>query len=191
MEYKELRLFSQKLAMTYGLYLGLYLAIRFVLTVYAQSFILISSILPILAIGIPILAYIFARKLKVALGGSVTFGLLFSFIFYLFVFSSLILACVEYIYYAFINPDFLSAQAKIFVDNIDVYLQILPNLASYKEELLEAGGAAIDPLSVAVQNIWVYGTGGVIYGLIIAAILRTKNENKIHNNEPIDNSSAV
>lgn len=189
MEYKEVRLFSQKLAMTYGLYMGLYLAVRFFLTVYAQDSVFISFLLPILAIGIPVLAYLFAKKLKEALEGIVSFAQLFSFIFYLFIFSSLILAFVEYVYYELINPAFLSEQASLFVENIDVYLQLFPSLSSYKEELLQAGNSAINPLNVAIQNIWVYGIGGVVYGLIIAAILRTKNN--IKNNESIDNSSAV
>jgi hypothetical protein len=90
----------------------------------------------------------------------------------MFFFASLILALVEYIYYGFINPDFIGAQYDTLVQNLEILKQTMPDASSLEEVV---NSSPIPTASqMAMQNIWMYSFAGIIISLINAYILNKK-----------------
>jgi hypothetical protein len=89
--------------------------------------------------------------------------------FFMFFFASLILAVVEYVYYGFINTEFITEQYNTLLQNIEIIKQTMPD-ASQIEEIVNS--SPIPTASqMAMQNIWMYSFAGIIISLINAYIL--------------------
>ncbi|MBQ1651117.1 MAG: DUF4199 domain-containing protein, partial [Paludibacteraceae bacterium] len=106
----ELRQYTTKQAMYYGVWLGALLVLKLVAEVLSDGSIgaFFSGFLTVL---VPFMAYwltlMFRRSIAIYDGDTastdVTFGTLLRFCIYLFFFGSMILAIVQFIYYKYIN----------------------------------------------------------------------------------------
>ena len=90
----------------------------------------------------------------------------------MFFFASLILAAVEYVYYGFINTDFIGEQYNALLQNIDTLKQTMPDV-SQLEEIVNSSPIP-SASQMAMQNIWMYSFAGIIISLINAYILNKK-----------------
>ena len=90
----------------------------------------------------------------------------------MFFFASLILATVEYVYYGFINTDFISDQYNTLLANIETLKQTMPDVSELEE--IVNNSSLPSASQMAMQNIWMYSFAGIIISLINAYILNKK-----------------
>lgn len=164
-------------AMWSGLLLAIYLVIRFFFIVSSPNNILLNVITACLTIcltiGIPFVAYFLGRDFKKKSDEELTYRNLYTHGFFMFFFASLILAAVEYVYYGFINPDFINEQYAALVQSVEILKQTMPEAATLEEVV---NNNPIPTASqMAMQNIWMYSFAGIIISLINAYILNKKH----------------
>jgi hypothetical protein len=162
-------------AMFYGVFMGAFLLFRFSLNIFSSEMIFLSFLVFFLTLFIPIIAYILLLRYKKSLPESeINFRQAYMFTFFLFVFASLILAISQYVYYHFINPDFLRQQYDMVLQNSEILTQQFPQMSSFMDELRQTGVPSA--IAVASQNIWIYSVTGIIIGIILGLIVRTKQK---------------
>ncbi|HOR41428.1 MAG: DUF4199 domain-containing protein [Paludibacteraceae bacterium] len=162
-------------AMFYGMYLGAFLLFRFGLNVLATDTVILSFVVFFLTLFIPILAYILLVRFKKSLPlMEINFRQAYMFTFFLFLFGSLILAIVQYFYYQYINTDFLYQQYQVVLQNSTLLLQEFPQMKPFIQELKQSGVPSA--IAVASQNIWIYSFTGIIIGIVLGLIVKTKQK---------------
>ena len=160
-------------AMWHGLILAAYLVVRFFFMVNSDSNTILNLLFIALTIGIPFVAYFLGKDFKKKSEEELTYRNFYSHGFFMFFFASLILAAVEYVYYGFINPDFITDQYNTLVQNIDILKQTMPDVSQIEEIV---NNSPIPTASqMAMQNIWMYSFAGIIISLINAYILNKKH----------------
>ncbi len=160
-------------AMHYGMFFGMFLLFRFVINVFAVNTIVLTLVVLLLTFMIPILAYVFATKYKKSLPDlTISFRQVYMFVFFLFLFASLILAITQFIFYQYISPGFLEEQYRILLENSEILAKELPQTKSFFDEFQQQGVPSA--IAVASQSIWVYTFFGMIIGVILGFIVRTK-----------------
>ena len=119
------------------------------------------------------MAYFLGRDFKKKSDEELTYRNLYTHGFFMFFFASLILAAVEYVYYGFINPDFINEQYAALVQSVEILKQTMPEAATLEEVV---NNNPIPTASqMAMQNIWMYSFAGIIISLINAYILNKKH----------------
>lgn len=160
-------------AMWSGLLLSIYLVVRFFFVVSSANSLILNILTICLTVGIPFVAYYLGKDFKKKSDEELTYRNFYSHGFFMFFFASLILALVEYIYYGFINPDFINEQYNTLVQNLEVLKQTMPDASSLEEVV---NSSPIPSASqMAMQNIWMYSFAGIIISLINAYILNKKH----------------
>jgi hypothetical protein len=159
-------------AMWHGLILAIYLVIRFFFMVSSANSTILNLLFIFITIGVPFVAYYLGKDFKKKTDEELTYRNFYSHGFFMFFFASLILAAVEYVYYGFINTEFITEQYNTLLQNIEIIKQTMPD-ASQIEEIVNA--SPIPTASqMAMQNIWMYSFVGIIISLINAYILNKK-----------------
>ena len=159
-------------AMWHGLFLAAYLVVRFFFMVNSEHNTILNILFIALTVGIPFVAYYLGKDFKKKTNEELTYRNFDSHGFFMFFFASLILAAVEYVYYGFINTEFITEQYNTLLQNIEIIKQTMPD-ASELEEIVNS--SPIPTASqMAMQNIWMYSFAGIIISLINAYILNKK-----------------
>jgi hypothetical protein len=159
-------------AMWHGLILAIYLVIRFFFMVSSADSTILNLLFIFITLGVPFVAYYLGNDFKKKTDEELTYRNFYSHGFFMFFFASLILAAVEYVYYGFINTEFITEQYNTLLQNIEIIKQTMPD-ASQIEEIVNA--SPIPTASqMAMQNIWMYSFVGIIISLINAYILNKK-----------------
>ncbi len=167
MEIQQSKIYNA--AMWHGLILAAFLVLRFLLMVNSDSNFFLNLLFICFTIGIPVVAYFLGKDLKKKTEEKLTYRNFYSHGFFMFFFASLILAAVEYVYYGFIDTEFIGVQYDTLVQNLEVLKQTMPD-ASQIEEIVNS--SPIPTASqMAMQNIWMYSFAGIIISLINAYIL--------------------
>lgn len=160
-------------AMWHGLILAIYLVIRFFFMVSSANSTILNLLFIFVTIGVPFVAYYLGKDFKKKTDEELTYRNFYSHGFFMFFFASLILAVVEYVYYGFINTEFITEQYNTLLQNIEIIKQTMPD-ASQIEEIVN--NSPIPTASqMAMQNIWMYSFAGIIISLINAYILNKKH----------------
>lgn len=168
---QEIRSLAYKMAAKYALLMGLFLLVRFASEIAMKDNPWVTIIYLITTMGIPFFAYFLGKKyVKQTNEPVVKYGDFYSFTFFLFVFSSLILCVGQYVFYQYISPQYIQDMYDVSIANIDKVLLQYPTLSAYKDMLLESPTPS--SLQMATQSIWLYSILGIILGLINAAIYR-------------------
>lgn len=155
--------------MWHGLFLAAYLVVRFILMVNTEDNTILNLLFIAITIGVPFVAYKLGKDFKNKSEEELTYRNFYSHGFFMFFFASLILAVVEYVYYGFINTEFITEQYNTLLQNIEIIKQTMPD-ASQIEEIVNS--SPIPTASqMAMQNIWMYSFAGIIISLINAYIL--------------------
>lgn len=159
-------------AMWHGLILAIYLVIRFFFMVSSANSTILNLLFIFITIGVPFVAYYLGKDFKKKSNEELTYRNFYSHGFFMFFFASLILAAVEYVYYGFINTEFITEQYNTLLQNIEIIKQTMPD-ASQIEEIVN--NSPIPTASqMAMQNVWMYSFAGIIISLINAYILNKK-----------------
>ena len=160
-------------SMWHGLILAIYLVVRFFFMISSNNYIILNLLFIFITIGVPFVAYYLGKDFKKKTDEELTYRNFYSHGFFMFFFASLILAAVEYVYYGFINPDFIQNQYNTLLENLEILKQTMPD-ASQIEEMVN--NSPIPTASqMAMQNIWMYSFAGIIISLINAYILNKKH----------------
>ena len=100
-----------------GAILGIYLVIKFYISVFGGENIFTSFVGVLLALLVPYFTYKFQLKYRnEQLDGYITYSNSFTYGIYLFFYASLMLGFGQFIYFHFINPDFLTNAFKKSID---------------------------------------------------------------------------
>ncbi len=172
MDIIELRQHTTKMAMYYGIWLGLLFVLKLMAEVVSDGSIgaFFSGFLTIL---VPFAAYwltlMFGRSISET---EITFGTLLRFCIYLFFFGSMILAIAQFVYYRYINPDYLAEQVDKLIEILARYSDSQPSVSAFITQIKEVGIPSAS--SVAIQTIWINIVLGFILGLPISAIVKRK-----------------
>ena len=160
-------------AMWHGLILAIYLVIRFFFMVSSADSTILNLLFIFITIGVPFVAYYLGKDFKKKTDEELTYRNFYTHGFFMFFFASLILAAVEYVYYGFINTEFITEQYNTLLQNIEIIKQTLPD-ATQIEEMVN--NSPIPTASqMAMQNVWMYSFAGIIISLINAYILNKKH----------------
>ena len=159
-------------AMWHGLFLAAFLVVRFFLMVVSDKNTFLNIIFICFTIGIPVVAYYLGKDFKKKSEETLTYRNFYSHGFFMFFFASLILASVEYVYYGFINTDFIGDQYNTLLANIETLKQTMPDVSGLEE--IVNNSSLPTASQMAMQNIWMYSFAGIIISLINAYILNKK-----------------
>ena len=159
-------------AMWHGLILAIYLVIRFFFMVSSNSSTILNLLFIFITIGVPFVAYYLGKDFKKKTDEELTYRNFYSHGFFMFFFASLILAAVEYVYYDFINTEFITEQYNTLLQNIEILKQTMPDATQLEEIVNESPIPTASQM--AMQNVWMYSFVGIIISLINAYILNKK-----------------
>lgn len=165
-------------AMEYGVYFGLYLIVKFVLTTFSLQSIMANFASEVLLIAIPFFLYFIMRHYKKQEGGNARFSQLWMFGIFLFFFASLLSGVVEYVYYRYINPAYIEAQMAAVLDLVEKMMQAQNSetLQMMRDGL--AKGGAPSPIEMVFQTIWANVFFGSLLSIIVALIISRKKKIK-------------
>jgi hypothetical protein len=159
-------------AMWHGLILAIYLVIRFFFMVSSANSTILNLLFIFITIGVPFVAYYLGKDFKKRSNEELTYRNFYSHGFFMFFFASLILAAVEYVYYGFINTEFITEQYNTLLQNIEIIKQTMPDASQIEEIVNESPIPTASQM--AMQNVWMYSFAGIIISLINAYILNKK-----------------
>ena len=159
-------------AMWHGLILAIYLVIRFFFMVSSANSTILNLLFIFITIGVPFVAYYLGKDFKKKTDEELTYRNFYSHGFFMFFFASLILAAVEYVYYGFINTEFITEQYNTLLQNIKIIKQTMPDASQIEEIVNESPIPTASQM--AMQNVWMYSFVGIIISLINAYILNKK-----------------
>lgn len=159
-------------AMWHGLILAIYLVIRFFFMVSSADSTILNLLFIFITIGVPFVAYYLGKDFKKKTDEELTYRNFYTHGFFMFFFASLILAAVEYVYYGFINTEFITEQYNTLLQNIEILKQTMPDASQIEEIVNESPIPTASQM--AMQNVWMYSFVGIIISLINAYILNKK-----------------
>ncbi len=160
------KLTLQECAMRFGTIMGLFWAFKFVLLPIGFIIPIFHIVFLGLTIFVPILGFIFAtRYRKTYCDNIISFGQAFSFTLFMFMFASLLVALVHYIYFQYVDNQFILTQWLSLMEqtksmnNSPEYIQTLTQLEDAVKQI-----AALSPIELTFQLL----TQNVFYGLLMA-----------------------
>ena len=154
----------QECAMRYGTGMGLLWAFKFMLFPLGLRIPFLQLLFIVLTIGVPFLGYIFAKKFRERhCDGSITFSRAFLFTTFMYMFASLFVAVVHYIYFRYIDGGFV----------FEAYRSIL-------NQFKETAGAELTNLTEPIRRsdrftVGTYPAGNDISTDITKYVLRDAN----------------
>lgn len=157
-------------AANYGLILGAYLAVFYIIQIIAPNIKILNLVNSISILFTPFLCYHLTKKFRdKALGGYIKFSSSWSFGVWLFFFAGLIMAVVYFIHFQIINPDYIS----------DVFNQSMLMLESmnYPKDQLDilAKNGFPTPLEMVFSYLFAYVIIGAILFVFISPFVVKKN----------------
>lgn len=163
-------------AMKWGLLIGACFAVNFILS--ATGITVLSLLTYLVEIFILIATWRIAKNYRdEELGGEITFGKAWSYLFMLFFFASLIGGIVKWVYLQWIRPDYLDtmfSQAMLLLEQLNVELP---------DDTAEQFQRMLTPIRYTMQMITSDTLLGALLGLIYAPFLKRKNN---HDGEEAD-----
>lgn len=162
-------------AMEYGIYLGVFFIVKFVITTLSVYIPALSIISLIMTVAIPFLLYKFMMMYADHYYGSLSFIQYWLFGILLFFFASLICGVVNYIYYQYVNPDFLNVQISALMNQLNS-VESLKNtgFSDFFRETLEKNGTPT-AIQMTIQTIWSTVFWGALLSVVIGLIALWKN----------------
>ena len=158
-------------AISCALVLGAVLVIKFLLAVAANNG-FFSFIVIFLTVLVPYLVYVFQKKYRDSEpGGAITYSGALSYGVVLYFAASVILGTVQYIYYQYINANFLAESFRLSIEQ----LQMLGMPENFIDEAIKMGVPT--PAASALQGVLL----NTFFGLLIALITSTFVKKSISN----------
>ncbi len=162
-------------AMEYGLYFGLILIIKFVLTSFSQTSSILNMLSMALVVAVPIVVYFLVKSYRDKTG-TVIFGKLWFFGIALYFYSALISGIFEYLYYQYINPEYLYTMQES-ISTLAKELLSANNTQSLEDlDALIGENGIMSSIQIVYNGILGMLMLGSIYSLILALLLRRSQE---------------
>jgi hypothetical protein len=159
-------------AISCALVLGAILVIKFLLSVVTENG-FIAFIVIFLTVLVPYLVYVFQKKYRDAeLGGTISYSNALSYGIFLYFAAAVVLVIVQYIYYQYINPNFLSESFRLSIEQ----LQLLGMPASFIDEAIKIGVPS--PAASAFQSIVLHALWGLLIALVTSAFVKKSSTNE-------------
>lgn len=154
-----------KHAMYFGLMLGLVFALNFFLSTLNNGW--FSALQWVITLAIPYLVYRLTVDCRNrVVGGSMSYGMALWYGIQLFFYAAIISAVFKFIYFKFINPEFLPNMLN---ESLKVLDELKMSSATVGEEQLRQ---LLTPLYVSMQYIWMDVLVGVFVSLVTAAFAK-------------------
>jgi hypothetical protein len=163
-----------------GVWLGLYLIVRFFCGVAGTYISLLNTVAMLLFIATPFVVYRIMLQYHKHNGYVSGFSLLWMMGIMLFFFASLISCVPEYIFYQYISPDYIANAAAESVKLIE-QMGVIENSATLDEmrQMLQ-GEALPTSMQMVMSSMWSNVFFGSLLSIVVAPfVLRSKNKNNI------------
>ena len=156
-------------AATYGLYLGLYLAVFYLLGVIFPDFGLARTVSSLGHFFGLVVAWMFVKKYRDEIcGGYARFSWLWNFSFWLAVFAALIMAAVQFIHFQWLQPDYLN-------DSFNQTLSLLQSANCPEEQLDQLAGLSMpSAIEATFICLWCEIIGGAFLAFFYALFLHRR-----------------
>lgn len=162
----------QECAMRYGTGMGLLWAFKFMLFPLGLRIPFLQLLFIVLTIGVPFLGYIFAKKFRERhCDGSITFSRAFLFTTFMYMFASLFVAVVHYIYFRYIAYRSILNQFKETAG-----AELTTSLNQFEEAIDLLSG--LTPLEMTFQLISQNMFYGMLMAIPTALIVMRKKKNE-------------
>lgn len=162
-----------------GLILGGLLVVRdfLSLAVFSSSTFMIL-LLSVVGYIIPFFCiYYYTKKFdKDVMKGKISYASALSYGFYMFFFASMIIALFSFIYFQYIDPDYLSRQSDLLMDIIK-QLNLPEDMVGKYEQLLTNENTPT-AAQAALNGLWSFTFMGFIICLFTSFFFRKKKQNK-------------
>lgn len=154
-------------AMEYGIYLGLFLTVKFAVTTQSTRFVALNVLSQVLLLALPFVVYWLMRRFRNEMQGRAGFSQLWLFGIFLFFFGSLLSGVAEYAFYRFIDPLYLERLIASVLDTLGTLsrMQDSPFLEVMREGL-EKGGAPS-----AIEMVYQTILSNVFFGSLLSMLL--------------------
>ena len=131
----ENRSYLQKYAMHFGTYVGIYWILKFILFPLGFHIPFLSLLFVILTLAVPFIGYHYVKMYRDKIcGGSIQFSHAVLFTIFMYMFASLLVAVVHYIYFQFIDHGFI---VNSYIQLWDELMINTPALAENKDIIKE------------------------------------------------------
>lgn len=155
-----------KYAMEYGIYFGLFLILKFLVTTQSTQSIALNLLAGILLIATPFVFYYCMKRYRDKEKGRAGFVHLWTFGIFLFFFASLLDGLVQYVFYQYIDTSYLELQFAAGLKVLaELGLQESPILQMMQEGL-EKGG-----VPTAIEMVYMIIFSNVFFGSLFSMLL--------------------
>ncbi len=160
-------------AMEAGAFMGGFFVIKFILSILSFYSLLAGYLSLFMFLAIPVVLYHFMRRYYRERENEIVFLPLCSLGILIFFFASLISGLVQFIYYAYINPDYIRVQVEL----ASVAMQALGSAEVISSSTVEsvneviAEGNIPTPGNFVMAQIWVNVIFGTLLSLVMAGVL--------------------
>lgn len=153
--------------MEYGIYLGIFLAVKFVVTTQSTRFVALNVLSQLLLVALPFVVYGLMKRYQNEEEGRAGFSQLWLFGIFLFFFGSLLSGVVEYVFYRFIDPLYLNRLISSALDAMAALIQVQDSpFLQMMREGLEKGGAPS-----AIEMVYQTILSNVFFGSLLSILL--------------------
>ncbi len=157
-------------AMEAGAFMGVFFIIKFIFTVLSLYSPLSGMLSSFMMLAIPLMLYYLMRRYYRD-GGISSFSQLWLLGILLFFFASLISGLAQYIYYVYINPDYIRMQFEMAGEAMKLIEEMnslsASTLEPYKQVM--AQGDIPAPMSFVMTQMWVNVFFGSVLSMVMAA----------------------
>ena len=142
-------------AMEAGAYMGLYFVVKFIFAVLSLNYPFCNVVSTIMLLFVPLVVFFMMRKFSNQNEGGSYFS------------ASLISGLAQYIYYVYINPEYIKSQLSAAVTLLEsLNMTSDPSLLEAVKTGLEQGNIP-SPMAVVIQQMWV----NVFFGSLLSAVM--------------------
>lgn len=168
----------QECAMRYGTGMGLLWTFKFMLFPLGLRIPFLLLVFFILTLGVPVLGYVFAKKFRERYCNNViSFGRAFLFTTFMYMFASIFVAIIHYVYFRFIDDGFIFATYQNIIDQLKATAEseLIPMI-----EILQSNIDILSSLS-SLEMTFNLVSNNISWGIIMAiptALLVMRKEKK-------------
>ncbi len=155
-----------KHAMTYGLFLGLVFSVNFLLSLSKSLW--LGMLTYFVMAAIVYLTYRFTCHYRdTEQDGAISYGRSLWYIVVLYIFAAIISSVVKYVYFQFINPDYLD---EVLNNTMAVMEQLQWPLQ--EDIMYDQMKSMLTPINFTLQYIWINMMLGFLVGVVMAAFVK-------------------
>ena len=164
-------------AMQYGVYLGLYFIVEFAFVIGSMHSNAANFMSTALLVATPAMIYLLMRHYVRQEGNSSRFVVLWLLGIYIFFFASLISGLAQYIYFQYIDPDWIPSFVEQQLQVLEAMGAQSPEMADFADTARAAidNGASFEPIDVVFMMIWSNVFFGSLLSIVVAFFARMNN----------------